>query len=505
MKLLLMGLLSLFLYTSCNTNDQPGGTEEQSTQISFQFDAKKIFDSKAYTAEDGFNKCLSDININTLAVDITLIGPENKTLTNIPVKLFGDVLKTDPIDLKSGIYTVINVIVYSGGIPVYAGVVDDQDPSTPLPVFASFIPTEELMGNKKFTLQLYTKPTVSLYVLCAYKEPASNFGMPKFELNFIEVTCFDIFINVCKPNGEHIVGEGAVYLLPYNTPLIGAEPDYSKALYKDVFNGGVVDGKPDNAGDIATVCFPNNLQIPDNQEVYELLLVIDNAVGQRILKYVVTVEDLLRYKESELWDDKMNAIHIEYCNGIPFCILPTKDCGGTGTSCDPFNPNSGGLETFDNYNSTNELQNAWPWTIKNNNKIDLIGLYEGGSDDYIYVKGNQQGEVTWTSSLFEFKNGDVIGLDAAIRKLNSDDEPGEPGGNSFDAWLKVNLIDNDGKKMGTEWKVKMQSDEDFSFTHYKAFNRHLGTGCYRLQITLDMQSGKQERFEFKMDNVKVGL
>lgn len=506
-KSLLVAALGIFLYTSCSTNDQPVN-EDQSTQVTFQFDAKKMFESKAYTAIEGYKQCVGDLDVNTLAVDITLTGPENKILSNVPVKLFGDNLKTAPIELKSGTYTVTNVVVYSGGTPVYAGVVDDQNPATPLPVFAAFIPTNELMGNKKFTLENYTKPTITLYVLCAQKEPASNFGMPKFELNFIEVTCFDIFVNVCDRYNEHIVGEGTVYLIPFGTPMNGSVPDYSKAVYHDNFNGGtIVNGQPTTAGDIATLCFPNNKQIADNLEKYDLVFVINNAIGQQIITQTVTVENLLKFKESDLWDESMNAIHVEYCGGIPFCIIPNDNCGGTTTEgCDPFMKDKNGVENFNSYNSDANLKLAWPWTIKNGALISVIGLQPTAitdGDDYVYVKGNQQGEVTWESKEFVFTQGNKITIDASIRKLNSADQPGEPGGNSFDAWLKVQLVDKSGNKVGSDLKLKMQSDNNFAYKNYEFLRKNIGTGCYKMQITLDMQSGKQERFEFRMDNVKV--
>lgn len=503
---LILAITGLLLYTGCSTNEQQP-VEDEKTEVTFQFDAKALIDAKGSSITDGYQKCLDQIDVNSLKVNITITGPENKTLTNVPVKLYGSDFMTAPIELKPGTYTVTNVVVYSGITPVYAGVVDDQNPNTPLPLFASFIPSDELMGNKKFTLLNYTKPTVTLYVLCAKYDPASSFGMPKFQLSFVEVTCFDIFVNVCDKNGVHVVGEGTVYLIPHGTPMNGSQPDYTKAIYKDNFSGGAIEnGRPVSAGDLATVCFPNNLDKADNLEIYDLVLVVNNAISQQIFTYVVTVEDLLRYKESDLWDSQLNVIHIQYCDGIPFCILPNRDCGGGNSQCGPFMPGKNGLEDFNSYNTKVALQAAWPWTIKNTDKISVIGLQATAAtdaDDYIYVKGNQQGEVTWTSSVFNFRNGDIIEFDAAIRKLNSLDQPGEPGGNSFDAWLKVNLVDAQGRKLGTEWKTKMQSDAAFNFVNYHAVNRRLGTGCYRLEITLDMQSGSQERFEFKMDNVKV--
>lgn len=503
-KHLLVLLFGAFLYTGCSTNDQPNNTEETNT-VTFQFDAKKIFDTKALSAVEGYQQCMGGIDPEKLVVDISLTGPETKVLTNVPVKLFGDNLKTDPIELKSGEYTVTNVIVYSGSTPVYAGVIDDQNPATELPLFAAFIPSAELMGNKKFTLDSYTKPTITLFVLCAQKEPATNFGMPKFELNRIEVTCFDIFVNVCDQYGEHVVGEGTVYLMPHNANSNAAMPDFSKALYQDNFNGGtIVNGQPTTAGDIATLCFPNNMEIADNEEIYDLVFHITNALSQQIFTQTVTVENLLKFRESDLWDETMNAIHVEYCGGIPFCIIPNDDCGGNTGDCGPFMPNSSNnTEDFESYADNAALQMAWPWKLKNVNLISMINI-QGTSDKYVYVKGNQQGEITWKSKdPFKFTQGDKILIDAAIRKLNSDDTPGEPGGNSFDAWLKVNLVDENGKKVGTEWKQKMQSNKNFNLQTFEVIRKNTGTGCYFLSITLDMQSGKQERFEFKMDNIKV--
>lgn len=323
---LILAVTGLLLYTGCSTNEQQP-VDEQKSEVTFQFDAKALIDSKIASLTDGYEKCLDNINMNALAVNITITGPENKTFTNVPVKLYGSDFMTAPIELTPGTYTVTNVVVYSGNTPVYAGVVDDQDPNTPLPLFASFIPSGELMGNKKFTLLNYTKPTVTLYVLCAKYDSASSFGMPKFQLNFVEVTCFDMFIDVCDQNKIKIAGEGTVYLIPHGTPAVGDHPDYTKAVYKDDFGGGVVEnGKPVTAGNLATVCFPNNLQIPDNQETYDLVLVVKNSIHQKILTYVLTVDELQKYKESEYWDSKLNIIHFQYCENIPSCLLPSRNC-----------------------------------------------------------------------------------------------------------------------------------------------------------------------------------
>ncbi|MGL4779395.1 MAG: hypothetical protein ACRCXN_01000, partial [Bacteroidales bacterium] len=247
---------------------------------------------------------------------------------------------------------------------------------------------------------------------------------------------------------------------------------------------------------------PNNMEIADNNEVYDLVFHISNALEQQIFTQTVTVENLLKFKESDLWDESMNAIHVEYCGGIPFCIIPNDDCGGNTGDCVPFMQGASNKEDFQIYADNAALEAAWPWEIKNVNLISMIGI-QGTSDKYVYVKGNQQGEITWKSQQFKFTKGDKILIDAAIRKLNSDDTPANPGGASFDAWLKVNLIDENGKKVGTEWKQKMQSNKDFALQTFEVIRKNTGTGCYRLAITLDMQSGKQERFEFKMDNIKI--
>ncbi|MGL4332692.1 MAG: hypothetical protein ACRCZQ_02710 [Bacteroidales bacterium] len=503
-SLFLILLLGVFSF-SCTTRDEAAQSDETGS-ISFEFDANTLI---SQTKAVGDSVPVNDYTLckstnDPLQVSIELSGVADPIV--LDVKVFGGIYKTDPYELPAGTYTVNKVTVFSGSQVYYSGVYPGGLLSkfVPVPATGSY-----LMGQQQFTLLKWTKPTIKLYVLCAKGFNATDFGMPKFEINRIEVTCFDIFVNVCDLNNEHIVGEGTVYLIPFGTPLVGSVPDYSKALYKDNFNGGtIVNGQPTTEGDIATLCFPDNLQIPDNQEKYDLVFVINNSTGQKIFTQTVTVENLKKFKESDLWDPSMNAIHVEYCGGVPFCIIPNDDCGGTTTDgCDPFMPTNSGLENFNSYNTKANLQNAWPWTIKNTALISVIGLQATANvdtDDYVYVKGNQQGEVTWESKKFVFTKGNKITLKASIRKLNGADQPGEPGGNSFDAWLKIQLVDQNGNKVGTEMKQKMQSKADFSYTNYEFIRKNIGTGCYKMQITLDMQSGSKERFDFRMDDVRVG-
>lgn len=346
-------LCALFLggFTACNSKDEAVDSAGKQQEVVFLFDAKKVMETKAIEAVT--DPVLCDYAGQEMTVDITLTGPAGTVeIVGKSVSLFGSNFKTAPILLPSGNYTVESVIIYSGENVFYAGVL-------PAGAFSAFIPEGYLMGEQSFTVTNFTKPTVILYVLCARGEKATDFGMPKFQINKVEVNCFDLFFNVCDPEqgGEHIVGSGVIELW---------SADGNELIYRDAYG----------SGNIATICFADDKNIADNTtEIYKLVVKLNPPVAQTIVA-TISVADLLKFKESPSWNDQMNAIHVVYCGGTPFCIpLPGVICGGPDPDPDP--ECDGLAELYDNFNyytAFDQLFSVGPWAIFNGASLGIPSL-----------------------------------------------------------------------------------------------------------------------------------
>ncbi|MGL4805374.1 MAG: hypothetical protein ACRC26_03405 [Bacteroidales bacterium] len=304
MLILLMGT---FVFYSCSSKDDVPVVDDEKSSVTFEFDANTLVSqTKAVneTPDPATTLCL-DNNV-PLSVQIivekagapTTIGPVN-------VSNFNGKLKTDPYELPAGTYTVMSVIVYNTSNPsqiIYSGVLEGAP-------FAKFVPDGFLMQKQSFEVLKYTKPTVNLYVLCARNYTATEFGMPKFELNRIEVTCFDLFFNVCDNYSEHFVGEGTIKVLD-KLPDNGG-----KVLYSDEFGNG----------NIATICFADNMEIKDNtSEKYQIQAIFKAPYAAYSFIQQISVADLLNFRTWGNFDPSMNAVHVVLCdpNANPKVLFP---------------------------------------------------------------------------------------------------------------------------------------------------------------------------------------
>ncbi|MGL5893721.1 MAG: hypothetical protein ACRCZM_03800, partial [Bacteroidales bacterium] len=367
---------AIFAFNACSSKDNPD-VPSSKQEVTFQLDAKTVMETKAAIA--GYAECVAD-NI-PLKVNIVLSGAENVSITDEVVSLFGDNYKTAPILLKSGEYTVESVTVYNGSSVIYSGVKAPAE-------FATFIPDGYLMGQQKFTVTDYTKPTVPLYVLCAKGEPAEKFGMPKFQINRVEVNCFDLFFNVCNPlmGNEHEVGEGVISVYDVKG---------GNLLYSDEFA----------SGNIATLCFGNDLTKDDNDESYYIEVVLSNQflVGAPVtLSGSATVEQLLRYKEANNWDVDMNAIHVEYCGQTTFCLFPGLICEVCDTQLN---------ENFERYSDINDFYLKSGWMNLNNKEDKLMRHPE--SNQWMLAIGEDR-DFEWKTVKFAYTKGDKISLNAFV-------------------------------------------------------------------------------------------
>lgn len=305
-----MLLMGTFVFYSCSSKDDVPAVDDEKSYVTFEFDANTLVSqTKAVTGNEIPNPtttlCLENktpmsvqIVVKNSAGALTTIGP-------VTVSDFNGKLKTDPYELPAGTYTVMSVIVYNTSNPsqiIYSGVLEGAP-------FAKFVPNGYFMEKQTFEVLKYTKPTVSLYVLCAKSYTATEFGMPKFELNRIEVTCFDLFFNVCDKYSEHFVGEGTIKVwdkLPNNG---------GKVLYSDEFGNG----------NIATICFSDNIEIKENaSETYQIQVIFNAPYAAYSFIQQISVEDLLKFKTWGNFDTSMNAVHVILCdpNANPKVLFP---------------------------------------------------------------------------------------------------------------------------------------------------------------------------------------
>jgi len=451
--------LAIFAFNACSSKESPVDTGS-GQEVTFQLDAKTIMETKA--AVEGYTECNSE-NV-PMQVAIVLSGTENKVIDQA-VNLYGDNYKTAPVLLKSGDYTVESVTVYNGTTVIYSGVKAPAE-------FATFIPTGYLMGEQKFTVTDYTKPTVPLYVLCAKGEPANKFGMPKFQINRVEVTCFDLFFNVCDPtrDNEHEVGEGTISVY---------DEKGGSLLYSDDFA----------SGNIATLCFADDLTKENVEESYYIEVVLTNdflAVNPTIISGTATVEELLRYKEASNWNDDMNAIHVEYCGQEVFCLLPRLICDVCNTQLS---------ETFENYTDINDFYSNSGWMNLNNGEDQL--MRHPATNQWMLAIGEDR-DFEWKTVKFAYTQGDKISLDAFVKSYASE-------WNKWDAVVTLALADEAGNVIeSTKKEIKMSSPcghASWTAIPRCGFMPETESGCYRLYIKVKLADTCKGNYYFGMDNV----
>lgn len=303
----IMALCFGFLFSCTNDTSDPV-TTEGSVEVSFTLDAKTV--TKALVNDIG--DCGASLDNGDLSLYLKLKKDGvDEIIRTLPLKSYNGAIKTEPLELKAGNYVVeiatVSQTILSDTKVIYSGV-NNTIPAAP---YAAFIPDNELMGVKSFKIgddgyPLYTKPTITLYVLCAQHEQASNFGMPKFLLNFTEVTCVNLFVNVCNPekDGEHEVGIGSIKVY---------DKKDGKLLNTSDFGEGI----------LGTICFADNLSTEDRDETFYLELTLTNDFLEKsplVFTGTVTVEQLLAYANASAWDESKNLFHIVYCGGEEICF-----------------------------------------------------------------------------------------------------------------------------------------------------------------------------------------
>lgn len=295
LSLFLTLTMGLFVFNSCTSKDEASQGDEKAS-VSFEFDGNTLVSNTKGIPSDGevVPDPLACVK-NDVPMKVQIVVKNNTSLAettiDMPVTTFNNKYKTNPYELPAGSYTVMSVIVYNANTPaqiIYSGVKSPSD-------LALFVPQGFLMEEQTFTVEKWTKPVVPVYVLCVKDYNATDFGMPKFEINRIEVSCFDVFFNVCDQYKEHFVGAGRISVL---------SADGSQVIYSDTFA----------SGDIATICFANNLEIQDKDESYQIKVEFDSPYEAYSFTQVITVTDLLKFQQWTGWSSTMNAVHVILCD-----------------------------------------------------------------------------------------------------------------------------------------------------------------------------------------------
>ncbi|MGL4332694.1 MAG: hypothetical protein ACRCZQ_02720 [Bacteroidales bacterium] len=515
-KNILLSLLTLlcgaFMFYSCSTKDDVPQADETGA-ISFEFDANTVMSQTKAVGDSvaipGYDLCVSpntpmkvSIKLNGIAAPIEL-----------DVKLFGSVYKTDPYELPAGTYKVDKVIIFNPSNPsqiYYSGVMPGAS-------FSKFVPVPStgsyLMTEQQFTVLKYTKPTIKLYVLCAKGFNATNFGMPKFEIDRIEVTCFDLFFNVCDKNREHVVGEGMIEVY---------DKQGGTLLYSDAFNGGTLDqnGNPTSEGNIATLCFANDLTKDDATETYYIKITFTNTnmlSPVKVFSGVATVKDLLLFKKSPRWDPTMNAVHIFLCDGTTFCLLPRVICECSGPLWEP----------FESYTDINDFYSRSGWTGMAG-QGDVLAV--ASSNHYILAVSpadadDLEKDYKWTTAQFRYVKGDNVRFNFFVK---STETPGSITSNVnfckdcvkdyVKALVKIRLLAENGAvlKESPVYPLTLMGNEA-NWKLMKAFYfecKTPETQCAKVELSVALDDGCKywtckdgtvyRTFSFGLDNVESG-
>lgn len=138
--------------------------ESNSVPVIFSINAEQIIDTKS---TEEYPACTNSYPSQP-TLQLTLQG-ENGTLVleNMPLVVNSLSLKTEPIFLPSGSYTLTAARVTNETTTLYRGVSLDE-------ALHPFIPVGHRMGEQSFTLNSYTKPTLPLYLLCIHSVATSE-------------------------------------------------------------------------------------------------------------------------------------------------------------------------------------------------------------------------------------------------------------------------------------------------------------------------------------------
>lgn len=384
--------------------------EEASVEATFSFDADQIITTKTLAIETG--TCADD-GAN-LYLELTLQhssdATKNLVLDSEPLNLYGETYKTLPKILKAGTYTVTNLKVHDGTAQpgrkyYYLGVEDGS-------ALAVFVDDTKLVNKQKIVIDAtnqFDKPDIGLYLLCAKETPTELFSMPKFNIDFKELDCFNIMINLCDKlkDNEHIVPTGNIkmYTGTYvdgQIQKLGATPYMTDAF---------------SPTDLGQICFDASETSPLEYYWIEINFFtgttedafVDFAIG-------VTKAQLAAYKSytaKQTYDGLTyqwmgDVMHLEFCS----------ECEPM-SGCYTFENDTKGATGFDN---TELGKNDWIALGGTDAAIPTVKQQTSGNK-YISYKLTTGKVVGFTSPLFAYKTGQRVMLDLGSVKVYPQSAP----------------------------------------------------------------------------------
>ena len=306
-------ILSLFYLSSCSEKENFENNDTYS-YLSFGFDLNESLLSKSTEFSE---ECLEKseliklANENKLFARISIEGISNDLVLKIKV-IENDILMTESSSFKINSlqteYTIIKALI-----------TDDQDNTLYSGIgvnskFNKYVPENELMGNKKFTIypeNRFQTIVQSLYVFCAVNLTPQDFGYVNWGTSFLKIYDIPVKVTDCNKNApsEKIILNGFIKV---EYKLAGAS-DYT-TLHESLQFGS--DLNLDNS-----ICFKDDYDIDNVDEKYRISISVNDLNDETIVKSVeVTGEDLLNFKEYEdkngnkAWDSEANLIHIDICS-----------------------------------------------------------------------------------------------------------------------------------------------------------------------------------------------
>lgn len=224
---------------------------------------------------------------------------------NVKVKFANNKFITDPIALPLGTsvltqYTITNN-TSQNPVVLFSAV---NATST---LYSSFVPSGYLLPYNIVLTEndKYNKTTMDVYVLCAIHETPESFGFVKWNTHFIKLYCFPFDVNSCPDNGQLKGASGRIAM--YHAEKRNNEISKGEKITEFKF--------PGNNNKHAEFCFPDDYDIPNNEEFYyfELYTNYKNVENPLPVTGIANVTTLLDYKNSNAWDIIKKALNINLC------------------------------------------------------------------------------------------------------------------------------------------------------------------------------------------------
>lgn len=310
----LTGILLLFFVSCANdpVDDDLKTGNDVEVQLTMSFGDFTRADLKNGQQENP-GICASVDELKQLAADgylvanISIVRAGHSVADNYNVKIkFGDnKFITDPIALPLGTnvltqYTITNNTTQSP-VVLFSAV------KTTSTLYSPFVPSGYLLPYNIVLTEndKYNKTTIDVYVLCAIHETPESFGFVKWNTHFIKLYCFPFDVNSCPDKGQLKGASGRIAM--YHAEKINNTISKGEKITEFEFPG------KDNKH--SEFCFPDDYDIPNNEEFYYFELFTDYKDVENPLPVtgIANVSTLLDYKKSNAWDIINNVLNINLC------------------------------------------------------------------------------------------------------------------------------------------------------------------------------------------------